>query len=134
MHIIKSELKPSKLNPLILEAVQWFLNLYLPDSKINLVLKTQTKKADKWKFGHCDARTKNDFIIYLASKGSPLEIFKTVFHELIHLEQYALGQLDLEQDIWLGQDYENTKYKNQPWEAEAHGLELFLFDYFLEDF
>ena len=67
----------------------------------------------------------------------------TLAHELVHVKQYAKGELrDLltvpDQINWLGTRYkqsnEDTGYKDQPWEAEAFSKEWDLYnDYVLNN-
>tara|TARA_B100000035_G_scaffold276248_1_gene253783 strand:+ start:317 stop:661 length:345 start_codon:yes stop_codon:yes gene_type:complete len=74
-----------------------------------------------------DADTK--FIVHIDGTQDEQEIVETLFHELQHVVQYALGYLqDVNQTkvYWLGdyytgdfQDTESLEYWNAPWEIEA---------------
>jgi hypothetical protein len=55
----------------------------------------------------------------------------TLAHEMAHIKQYATGQLrdDLRgnKTRWEGKHLESLPYYEQPWEIEAHGLEVCLY-------
>lgn len=64
------------------------------------------------------------------------ELMTTVAHELVHVKQYVLGDLDAEcfapsagEVLWRGGELDTTNmdYWDYPWEIEAHGREKGLF-------
>jgi hypothetical protein len=73
-----------------------------------------------------------EFSITVDCTGPKRRIMETIAHEMVHLKQYAVGEL---------QDYDTpgktkwkkrmidpkTNYWDLPWEVEAHGKELGLF-------
>lgn len=69
------------------------------------------------------------YLVKISGNQSEEEIVETLFHELTHVRQYALGYLeDVDEQVvyWLGHyyrgDFENTdslEYWDAPWEVEA---------------
>jgi hypothetical protein len=79
-------------------------------------------------------------------KLTPRSLMKTLFHELVHAEQYKTGKLKRELclkrrryvSLWAGQEYDFVnyrknydKYRSLPWEVEAFGRESELLVEFL---
>jgi hypothetical protein len=66
-------------------------------------------------------------------KNMPLrKVLETICHEMVHVKQYARGELYESQRIakyrWQGKYISNNiDYWDQPWEIEAHGREAGLF-------
>lgn len=63
---------------------------------------------------------------------------QTLAHEIIHLKQYALGELkqrsieDLVEHIWYDTVYNDSiSYKDRPWEIEAYSSETDLYTKFI---
>jgi predicted SprT family Zn-dependent metalloprotease len=60
------------------------------------------------------------------------EILKTLAHELVHVRQYAVGDLNEEATLWQGRLMEvNLAYENQPWEIEADELADILYEEYI---
>jgi len=65
-------------------------------------------------------------------KNMPLrKLLETVAHEMVHVKQYARGELyqgvRIPKHRWRGKWVGNMNYWDQPWEIEAHGRETGLF-------
>jgi hypothetical protein len=100
----------------------WEMNLYKLDVHIDIRL-VGTPNAP----GACtDAETK--YVVHIDGTQDQEDIAETLFHELQHVIQYALGYLqDAESKVyWLGNwytgDYQDTTtsdYWDAPWEVEA---------------
>jgi len=60
----------------------------------------------------------------------------TLFHELVHAQQYLYGDLQLEFDhaYWQGHLFSRSafEYSNEPWEVEARDLESKMCKLFLD--
>ena len=57
------------------------------------------------------------------------EDLATVFHELVHIMQYSLYELEVYKEghaYWKGQMLEGLTYEESPWEREAHHIEQVL--------
>jgi hypothetical protein len=53
-------------------------------------------------------------------------------HELVHVRQYAIGDLNEEATLWQGRLMEsNLAYDNQPWEIEANELADILYEEYI---
>ena len=56
----------------------------------------------------------------------PIELAKTVFHEMKHVEQMSNDRLVYTDDLqafWEGKDHTDTEYFDCPWEIEAYSFE-----------
>lgn len=80
-----------------------------------------------------DSRYYRDFEILLNRKSSRKNQIATIIHEMVHVKQFALGELKQYARggyRWLGKSisYENEKeaYETIPWEIEASQFEKFL--------
>lgn len=65
----------------------------------------------------------NTYTIYIDDVGK-LESITVLSHEIIHLQQYELGQLKIingTTPVWKGEiiDISNVPYEDRPWEKEA---------------
>lgn len=63
-------------------------------------------------------------------------IIQTIIHEMIHVKQYAKGELAERYrgghtQYWNGVDHNETEYEDQPWEIEAHSLEDALYEEYI---
>ena len=73
-----------------------------------------------------------EFVVEIKHGQTEEEYLRTLAHEMIHVKQYALGELNEQMDLWLGEKYESDRiaYHKQPWEIEAHDLsEVLLYEY-----
>ena len=75
-----------------------------------------------------------EFTIRINSSQSLQEMLSTIAHEMVHVKQYARGELkDFSRTTnvckWKGttMEWEKIHYYDQPWEIEAHGRERGLF-------
>jgi len=83
-------------------------------------------------YGYCLAETYNDFEIEIHSKLRLRRMLETVAHEMVHVKQFARGELyegiRVNKHRWQGEWLEdNIDYWDLPWEIEAHGRETGLF-------
>ena len=73
------------------------------------------------------------FTVRIDSAQEKQDMLETVAHEMVHVKQYARGELkDTNHHIlckWKGKviDSEKVNYYDHPWEIEAHGRERGLF-------
>lgn len=69
--------------------------------------------------------------IQLEPRNGSVDIYQSLAHEMVHVKQYVLGELDdidISQVKWKGElyqsgDTEDEAYWNSPWEIEAYGRE-----------
>jgi hypothetical protein len=74
----------------------------------------------------------NSFIIEL-QRDTEAEMLKTLGHEMVHVLQYARGELNETMTMWRGKRVNADKipYSEQPWEVEAESIGLNLYESFL---
>ncbi len=70
--------------------------------------------------GLCESLTPRDFIIDVATWSDWLT---TLAHEMVHVKQFALGELDTTFSRWKKLEREFDDYWEQPWENEARRLQ-----------
>jgi len=73
------------------------------------------------------------FIIEVNKKDPEEEIVKTLAHEVVHIYQYAYGELNEEMSLWKGKKVDQSKidYFEQPWEKEAAEVGEFLYESYI---
>jgi hypothetical protein len=70
--------------------------------------------------GLCEAKSKRHFVIDVALYSNWVS---TLAHELVHVKQFARGELNEQLTHWKGRDHSDTEYWDQPWEKEARKLQ-----------
>lgn len=113
-------------------------HLLSPRLSKHIVIELELKKnfADH---GDCEVleynsqRKARTFKIRLRKKKSMKSLMKTLIHEMVHVKQYALGEMSQYHDRWRdGEDYKDVPYHDLPWEVEARTLENLLYDKYVE--
>lgn len=138
--------KPSHVPISIIKKAANFYGKYLLGSKLfnNIDLTIEFEKFEKnnYDYAYCDWTDDNhctrEFTITIDSKLNKKETLLALAHEMVHLKQYAKGEM---KDIfrpakmtkWLGEKYltDEIDYWEQPWEIEAYGREKGLYFKFL---
>ena len=103
---------------------------------INLIANLTTKEKLSgdciWEDDSCNRP--REFTIRVDSTQTLQDMLSTVAHEMVHVKQYARGELkDFSRTIkmckWKGKtiDLDTVNYYDHPWEIEAHGREKGLF-------
>ncbi len=122
------------------EAAHFYHQLLMPRMRtlqidIELVANLETKDGVS---GDCtweDSRgNPREFTIRVCSTVGRSEMLMTLAHEMVHVKQYARGELkDTYEGFrfckWMGKRYNwnKTHYYDLPWEIEAHGREEGMF-------
>jgi hypothetical protein len=110
--------KPKKLDTALLDRAVSFACDYLC-LDMDFIIEFETLYAHQC--GFCDYD--DEIVITIAKRLSPIDIIRTLFHELVHLKQYVDGRLvNGSPNTWKGHVYTET-YTNLPWEIEAFDLE-----------
>ena len=86
-------------------------------------------------YGDCiwedDSTRPKEFTIRADSKMKPRHIAETIAHEMVHVKQWATGEMKelvrQNKTRFKGELFGNTEYWFRPWEIEAHGIEKGLF-------
>ena len=86
---------------------------------------------DNTSYGLCEAIDNRNFIIDVALYGNWLS---TLAHELVHVKQFARGELNEGLTRWKNKNHEKTEYWDQPWEKEARRLQQKLMNDFMTEF
>tara|TARA_Y100000590_G_C15316916_1_gene862400 strand:+ start:120 stop:533 length:414 start_codon:yes stop_codon:yes gene_type:complete len=75
--------------------------------------------------GYCHSMNKREFELEIEKKLKENDFISTVAHEMVHVWQYATGQLSQKgcKEFWRGRDYTKTSYSKQPWERQAMRME-----------
>ena len=124
----------------ITSIVNFCIKKLMPRLDLDIVVKL-TDLSKQNVYGYCNADPEGDagrldrpraFEIEVHSKLTLRRLLETVAHEMVHVKQYARGELyqgsrvnkHRWQGVWLDKD---PDYWDQPWEIEAHGRECGLF-------
>lgn len=143
---LRTKGKPSKIDlKLCKQASRFYAKKLLGDilyHKINLTIKFEQFKPREKCIAYCEWEHDNhlarDFIITINEKLSKNAMLLAIAHEMVHLKQYAKGELKdyikVDKCKWMGEQYEIDKldYWDQPWEIEAYGRERGLYVKFKE--
>lgn len=119
--------------------VQYCIDKLMP--RMNLDITVKLKNLGDSAYGYCLADPESDaeradrprsFEIECHSKLRLRKILETVAHEMVHVKQYARGELyqgtRVNKHRWQGKWISNNQdYWDHPWEIEAHGREAGLF-------
>ena len=89
----------------------------------------------EWEF---DNHRSKDYVITIDKNLSKRSMLIALAHEMIHVKQYAKGELKdfirVNKSKWKNEihDLNESDYWFQPWEIEAHGMEKGLYVHYLE--
>lgn len=81
--------------------------------------------------GLCEARDRRNFVIDVALYSNWI---CTLAHEMVHVKQFARGELNQSLTQWKTEDHTNTEYWDQPWEVEARELQKKMVLQFMNDY
>jgi hypothetical protein len=109
--------QPKRIETALLDSAVSFACKYL---QLDVDLTVEFDTLQKYQCGHCDY-DEDEVIVTIAKRLSKKEAIQTLFHELVHVKQYADGRLEHGYK-WLGKVYEDD-YSKLPWEVEAFDLE-----------
>lgn len=144
---IKTIGRPAHVSVKIIKKATYFYGKYLIGggklfNNIRLSIKFEKMSSIDGDYGYCDWTDGNDscreFLIGLDRDLSKKETLLALAHEMVHLKQYAKGEMkDIWRPVrmvkWQGEKYlhEEMDYWEQPWEIEAYGREKGLYFKFL---
>ena len=125
----------SKAKRSFLEAISLLYEnkLNLGSNKVDLLIYTVANFRNSTGFNGAAYRVDDNTItVALDSRLKTEELVQTLAHEMVHVKQYAKGQLKNKVDkkgrtyqTWLGRRYD-AHYYDQPWEIEAFKRERLL--------
>lgn len=122
--IYEVENLPKKVSLDLLDRAVSFAADFL-DLDVDLLVEFENLK--KHQCGFCDY-DEDEVVITIAKRLSVHEMIVTLFHEMVHVKQYAEGRLE-QVGVWLGQKYD-CDYCDLPWEIEAHEMEQVMMEQF----
>jgi hypothetical protein len=105
-------------------AVHWCASKMMPRMR-TLDIEVKIKKLDD-AYGYCLCDDKRTFQIDIKKGLTLYELITTVCHEMIHVKQYATGELkEVEYGAkWKGRRFsDDIAYSKLPWEKQAFKLE-----------
>lgn len=121
------------------DVASWFLNKFLPRHKIHVNILHRGLKREHV-YGYCDFVDENykrprEFLIELQSNMDRELYIKTLLHELVHLQQWVMGTLQVRYGkmCYCKEPVDNYDYWHQPHEKEARDLEKTLYLKYLSD-
>jgi hypothetical protein len=118
-------------NKAIRAYLQWLFRDLMPDRADSLRLTVSFQKLRGFE-AICYASENNEtYRINIDPKLTKLNTMCTLAHEMVHVRQYATGQLSTcvvsGSIIWKGRALNNRDYWTTPWEIEAYGREVGLY-------
>jgi hypothetical protein len=108
--------------------------LFTPQKRRHLSVEVQYKRKKSFIHGEVSVDDYNvlgmpiSFVIEIY-RNNEAEMLKTLAHEMVHVLQYARGELNEQMTVWRGRKVNSDEmpYEEQPWEieAETNGLKLY---------
>jgi len=113
---------PNDLHAMALIAIDSFSKqLGISRLKTNIHVKFHHKLfVENSSEGLCESVDTRNFIVDVGLYGNWLS---TLAHEMVHVKQFARGELSSSLQHWKGRDHTDTEYWDQPWEKEARRLQ-----------
>jgi hypothetical protein len=140
MIVIVSGCKDSTLREEVLQACHFYAEQLLSKQMLrNIVIEIDFVKQME-NLGDCMVSYYNDwykareFEIRIKKSRSIKNMLCTLAHEMVHVKQFAKGELNCDQTRWQKQDVDsdNVEYSELPWEVEASTLERMLYHMYIE--
>jgi len=127
------------LKSTIKRSIDFALHELLPSKrKLNLIVKRRENLLEEQAaYGLCySTEDPHYYYIDLYKNLDNSELLKTLFHEMVHVKQYAKKELVYKTNcnIWKGRKYyANIESEwNRPWEREARRVEKQLYEKFVK--
>ena len=122
--------------PYVKKAALFYANeLMTPRMLENIFIRIKFKKLDAHGYASVTefspSNKPREFEIELHPGIGAKEILKTLAHEMVHVRQYALGDVNIKCTRWKGSKVEAPDYWTEPWEIEAYGMSRGLFTKFV---
>lgn len=118
--------------PYVEEAVRFYAKELLPSNRIRnncSILVRFTDKISEYGYasvkGYNRSKCARKFLIEIHPGIGVRKILETLAHEMVHVKQYALNELNADLTSWCDKkvDSNNLEYWLQPWEIDAFGRE-----------
>jgi len=122
-----------KKTSLIRKVIEYMMN-ELKLKNIFIDVEVSNLFVNEKAYGFCSCQNVNEFLIELDQTLNVQELIETICHEMIHVKQYATGELVEKGKKIL---YKNCLYESScdssPWEKEAYEKEIYYADAFVSD-
>jgi len=111
------------------QAMNFFAEkLFSPQLRRNIVVRVIFRKTLKDAYGFAQVESYNVqgrpryFIVEVNANLDIEQKLQTLAHEMVHVKQYAYGELNEEMTLWRGKvvDSDKIPYVEHPWEIEAN--------------
>lgn len=130
-----------KIYNIVVDASCFFATQLLPikslnRSQIKIVFEDGFINEDGF-VGQCLKKNRFDYEITIEPTMNLQSILLTIAHEIVHVNQYMRGFLRETYEtysIWRGQKYSSNQYYMFPWEIEANGVSIALYEHFVDTF
>lgn len=101
----------------------------LMSSRRKLDIEVQLEDLSEYEYGYCDNLADRYFDISINQNLPQEEIIQTLLHEMVHVKQYASGELNNRGVVWKWNgELVDCEYQDSPWEIEAYELEQTLYE------
>lgn len=135
MRVVITNCRDPKLEQELILAAKFYTRELLSKQMYKHIYLEIVMKRDINDLGNCCITYYNDwykareFEIELKALRSHKKMLQTLAHEIVHLKQFAKGELNDNNDRWRGEfiDSDNIPYHDLPWEVEASSLEYILY-------
>lgn len=119
----------------IIRMVEWSGHKLMTDRLLDkLSIQVVFKKFTNKFSGYCYGDKNKTYIIEVNTNKTKRNQVRTLFHEMVHVKQFAKGELKFytykhELAKWMGEEHNDTDYEycDLPWEIEAHDRESELY-------
>lgn len=140
MRVVVTNCKDPKLEHELITAAKFYTKELLSKQLCKHIYLEIVMKKSLSDLGNCCITYYNDwykareFEIELKGVRSHKKMLQTLAHEIVHLKQFAKGELNCNNDRWKGFpiDSEKIPYNDLPWEVEATSLEYILYTMYME--
>lgn len=143
MLVSVSGLRSKRFENIVLKATEYYLSMLVPrhiSHHIQIDIEFESRLDEKAD-GYCEVTGHNrrqkprEFLIQIHKNKSQRYMLMTLAHEMVHVKQYAMGELAENMNAWKGRRvHSKTDYWDTPWEIEAHGREAGLYTRFCEKY
>ena len=127
--------KDSSFKSFVIDSVNYYLSEILSSAilkNIKVTIKFVSKTKD---YGSTLVTGKNksnkarEFLVEIKKNMNARVTLETLAHEMVHVKQFALGELNETVEKWKGEKINKDKidYHFYPWEIEANGISYGLF-------
>jgi hypothetical protein len=126
----------NRFRPYVKRAAEFYAKELMTDKMLENVFIRIRFKDCKDALGYAEIMEYNDsgkpreFEIELNSRVNGGEILRALAHEMVHVKQYVYCETNESLTRWKGSKVTEGDYWEEPWEIEAYGREVGLFNKF----